>query len=232
VIHQDIQKLDLGARVEFYQLDATSLGGSLYSFHAGTNNLRASVVWQGVTYSPWPIEATGFDKNGRGQLPTPKVKVANFGGLITALTLAHEDLIAAKFIRRRTLAKYLDAVNFPGGVNASADPTAELPLDIFYIERKTAENRQVVEFDLSPLSDVEGLMLPRRQATANVCFWVYRSSECSYAGGPVAKSDDTATSDPTLDVCGKRVASCKLRFGDFAQLPYGGFPASRLALAE
>ncbi|TCS68254.1 hypothetical protein EDC61_1305, partial [Sulfuritortus calidifontis] len=25
--------------------------------------------------------------------------------------------------------------------------------------------------------------------------------------------------------CGKRLASCKLRFGPYAELPFGGFPA-------
>lgn len=230
MITQDIQKLDAGSRVELFELDTTALGGIVYYFHAGTNGLRTSVVWKGNTYSPWPIDATGFEYNGRGQLPQPRVKVANIAGLITALALAHDDLVGAKFTRRRTMMKYLDTVNFPGGVNPSADPTAELPADIFYIERKASETRQLVEFELAALSDLEGLMLPRRQVSSTVCVWKYRSAECSYAGGPVAKADDTATSNPALDVCGKRLASCKLRFGAFNQLPFGAFPGSRLAV--
>jgi len=227
-IAQDIQSLAPGALVELFDLDATAIGGTINRFHAGTNSLRTAVVWQGNTYSPWPVEATGFDINGKGQLPTPHVKVANIGGLVTALTLAHDDLIGAKVTRRRTFAKYLDAVNFSGGVNATADPTAEFPLDIYFIERKVAENRLMVEFELAAASDVEGILLPRRQVIANVCPWVYRSSECSYAGGAVAKADDTATAVLAEDVCGKRVASCKLRFGANSPLPYGGFPGARV----
>ena len=30
------------------------------------------------------------------------------------------------------------------------------------------------------------------------------------------------------DVCGKRVASCKLRFGDNGELPFGSFPGAGL----
>lgn len=109
-----------------------------------------------------------------------------------------------------------------------ADPTAEFPLDIFYVERKVSENRAIVEFELAAASDVEGVLLPRRQVIANVCSWTYRSSECSYAGGAVAQADDTPTTNINLDVCGKRVSSCKLRFGALAELPYGGFPGSRV----
>jgi phage-related protein len=31
-----------------------------------------------------------------------------------------------------------------------------------------------------------------------------------------------------MDQCGKRLDSCKLRFGEGAVLPYGGFPAAGL----
>ena len=33
------------------------------------------------------------------------------------------------------------------------------------------------------------------------------------------------TVDPTKDVCGKRIASCKARFGANAELPFGSFPS-------
>lgn len=70
------------------------------------------------------------------------------------------------------------------------------------------------------------MFLPRRQIIPNICWWAYRGADCQYTGGPVARADDTATSDPQLDDCGKRLASCKLRFGAFAPLPFGGFPGA------
>lgn len=64
---------------------------------------------------------------------------------------------------------------------------------------------------------------------ANICPWGYRSPECGYTGGPVAKADDTPTSDPALDDCSHRVSGCRLRFGsDPAGLPFGGMPAAAL----
>jgi hypothetical protein len=35
---------------------------------------------------------------------------------------------------------------------------------------------------------------------------------------------NTDTFDPLDDVCGKRLNSCKVRFGENAELPYGSFP--------
>jgi lambda family phage minor tail protein L len=220
----DIQKLDPGVLLELIEVDATALGGSIIYFHAGMNVLRAPVVWQGKTYSPWPVDASGFEWSGRGQLPTPHLKVANIAGTATALALAYDDLVGAKVTRRRTMARYLDAVNFPGGVNANADPTAGFVDDIFYVERKVSESRLIVEWELRSAIDVEGIKLPRRQVIAGMCLWVYRSAECGYAGGPVATINDAATSDPAQDRCGKRLASCKFRFGAYGPLPFGGFP--------
>jgi lambda family phage minor tail protein L len=71
-------------------------------------------------------------------------------------------------------------------------------------------------------------MLPRRQVVQNVCAWRYRSAECGYTGGAVADINDQPTTDPARDQCGKRLASCKLRFGQYAELPFGGFPAAGL----
>jgi hypothetical protein len=36
----------------------------------------------------------------------------------------------------------------------------------------------------------------------------------------------TGTVDPLRDVCGKRISSCKKRFGDYADLPFGSFPSA------
>ena len=35
----------------------------------------------------------------------------------------------------------------------------------------------------------------------------------------------TGTGDPLKDVCGKRITSCKKRFGEYAELPFGSFPS-------
>ena len=227
-IRSEIQKLAPSAVIELFVLDLSLFSqGSVY-FHAGTNSLQQRLTWQGKTYEAFPIQVEGFEFNGNGQIPRPKLKVANVTGAITAMVLIYQDLVGAKITRKRTLAKYLDAVNFPGGVNPTADLTAEFADDIYYIDRKSRETRDVIEFELAASFDLEGVNLPCRQIVQNVCPWRYRSSECGYTGASYFDANDQSVVSSTQDICGKRLSSCQARFGQNAELPFGGFPAAGL----
>ncbi len=227
-IASEIQKLAPSAVIELFVLDLALFGQGPVRFHAGTNALRQRVVWQGLAYDAFPLEVEGFEFNGNGQVPRPRLRVANVTGAITALVLTYQDLVGAKITRKRTLAKYLDAVNFEGGINPTADPTAEFADDIYYIDRKSRESRDVVEFELAASFDLEGVSLPRRQIVQNVCPWRYRGAECGYAGVNYFDASDLAVGSSSQDVCGKRLSSCQVRFGAHEELPFGGFPAAGL----
>lgn len=224
----DIQRPDPGALVELFVLDPTSLGGTLVRWHAGVNALGADVVWQGNTYPRMPIEAEGFELTAKGPLPRPKLRAANVTGLLGALAKQYQDLVGAKVTRRRTFVKYLDAVNFAGGINPTADPNIAFADDVYYVFRKSGENKVFLEFELAAAWDAHGKNLPGRQVIANTCMWKYRGAECGYTGGPVADANDTATTNSTLDQCGKRIKSCQRRFGALAELPFGAFPGAGL----
>ena len=227
-ITTEIQRLAPSAVIELFVLDLSLFNEGVVRFHAGTNELRRQVVWQGNSYEPFPIQAEGFEFNGNGQVPRPKLKVANVTGSITALILSYQDLVGAKIIRKRTLVKYLDGVNFASGSNQSADPSAEFADDVYYIDRKSRETRDVVEFELAASFDLEGVALPRRQIVQNVCPWGYRSAECGYTGTAYFNANDVSVSLKSQDACGKRLSSCQRRFGSNAELPFGGFPAAGL----
>lgn len=225
----DIQSLEPGGRVKLYELDATAIGGELYRFHGYAQS--APIWWQGNEYSPWPITAEGFAMTGSGAGASPTLTVGNVGGFITALCLYLDDLAGAVLTRRQTLAHYLDAANFEGG-NPEADPLEELPPEVWFIECRSGETKEAVTFELSSPTDYNGVQLPARQIVANVCSWLvrggYRGPYCGYNGPPVADEDDIITTDAALDRCGGRVGSCKLRFGEHGELPYGSFPAAGL----
>lgn len=227
-ITTEIQKLEPSAIIELFEMDATDFGGDLLRFHAGTNGLSSNVVWQGNTYTAYPIKATGFDFTGNGQLPRPKLTVSNVTGAITLLVLTYDDLLGAKITRKRTMVKYLDAVNFPDSTNPDADDTAEFPDDVFFIDRKSTETRDVVEFELAAAFDVAGILLPHRQIIQNVCVWRYKGTECGYSGTDYFNANDESVGSSGLDVCGKRLTSCKLRFGQNNPLPFGSFPSAGL----
>jgi len=229
-IASDIQLLDAGKEVKLYEIDTTALvGGSINRFHPGTDEFNTDITWDGNVYQAWPVKATGFEKTGEGTIARPRIQVANVLGTFYNLNTQFQDLVGSPVTRISTFVKYLDAANFTAG-NPSADPTQKLPDEIFVVHRKLSENKKMVEYELAPPWDVEGITLPRRKVVANICPWVYRSAECSYAGGAVAKRDDTPTAIMNEDDCGKRVASCKLRFGNENELPFGGFPGANLVV--
>ena len=213
----ELQKIAPSAVIELFQLELNAAQHGVnetYYFHAGVNGNNADdIVWDGQAYLAFPIEATEFEYTGTGSLPRPKLRISNINGTITGIILTLPNgLEGAKVTRIRTLARYLDAANFPGGVNPSADNTAEFPREIYYIDRKASENRDLIEFELAAAFDLVGVRAPKRQCVSNVCQWTYRGTECGYAGNAYFNFNDVPVAAIGQDVCGKRLRSCELRF--------------------
>ena len=180
----DLQPINPSAIIELYtlQLDNTLHGAStIYRFHSGSNmNANGKIVWAGNAYFRFPIQISGFAFQN-GQIPRPKLVISNGGNIgssgsnlsISAIlltvneTTAGNDLTGATVTRIRTLAKYLDAANFSGGSNpyGTPDPTAEFPKEIYSIDRKSTETREIVEFELASVLDLVGITCPKRQCT-------------------------------------------------------------------
>ena len=149
-IVSNLQNTNPSAIIELFtlQLDNSLHGATtIYRFHAGSSlKDNGEIVWAGNSYQRFPIKAEGFAFR-QGQLPRPTLTVSNALGTITAIllsvntTTAGNDLTGATVTRIRTLARFLDAVNFPSNVNpyGTPDPTAEFPQEIYKIDRKSAE---------------------------------------------------------------------------------------------
>lgn len=227
IIKEEIQSLSPSAIVELFVLDATNLdGGEISYFHAGTNKLCAPVWWQGNEYTPMPVEGEGFDLTAKGDLPKPKIRIANVNGLFSAAVRESDDLINCRVIRKRTFAKYLDAKNFPSGTNPDADPNQHLPDQVWFIDRKVTENKYMIEWELASAFDVQGVQLPFRQVIQNSCSWKYRGPECGYTQPYYFTKDDVWTTDPNEDFCAKRLSSCQCRHQNGITVPFGGFPGA------
>ena len=175
-IVSNLQNTNPSAIIELFtlQLDNSLHGATtIYRFHAGSSlKDNGEIVWAGNSYQRFPIQAEGFAFQ-KGMLPRPTLTVSNALGTITAIllnvntTTAGNDLTGATVTRIRTLARFLDAVNFPGDINpyGTPDPTAEFPQEIYKIDRKSAENREVVQFELAAPTDLAGVRIPGRQCT-------------------------------------------------------------------
>ena len=175
-IVSNLQSTNPSAIIELFtlQLDNSLHGATtIYRFHAGSSlKDNGEIVWAGNSYQRFPIKAEGFAFR-QGQLPRPTLTVSNALGTITAIlaavnaTTAGNDLTGATVTRIRTLARFIDAVNFPSNVNpyGTPDSTAEFPQEIYKIDRKSAENREAVQFELASVFDLAGIRAPNRQCT-------------------------------------------------------------------
>ena len=247
MINRDYQKLEPGDTVRLFSVDGTAFGvGEVMRFHSHSiphseaeilaaggdeSKLAAkSIWWQGQEYKAWPCEIEGIEKSTGGESAQPVFRVANLDGSVTALCLAYDDMLQAKVTIHDTLAQYLDARNFPGG-NPTADATQE-KLQVWYIDAKTSETSEVVEFALSSPMDLQGLMIPTRQLHS-LCTWCirnkYRTGDgCDYAGTRYFDKNNNPVDDPSRDECNGTLTACKLRFGEGNELPFGGFPGTSL----
>lgn len=220
----DLQSVAPGAIIELFELELNVEQHGIaetYRFHAGSSlNANSEVVWNGNPYMRYPLEADGFEYTGNGQLPRPKLRVSNVLGVITGLILTLPNGIeGAQVTRIRTLARYLDDANWPSGnpYLPGGDQTAEFPREVFYIDRKSVENRDVIEFELAAAFDLAVARAPKRQCLANICSWQYRSAECGYSGTSYYDKNDTPVASAGLDQCGKRLSSCEVRFEPFTR---------------
>ena len=244
-----LQSVAPGAIIELFQLELNTAQHGVdqtYYFHSGVNESLTDITWAGQAYQAIPIEADGFEWNGQGSLPRPTLRASNALGTLTALILTLPDgLEGAKVTRIRTLGRYLDDINLIGSDllledgftllledggefkqesgSAEPDPYAEFPREIYYVDRKSAETRDIIEFELASVFDLAGVRAPKRQCVTR-CQWVYRSAECSYTGLNYFDVNNNPVGNASEDVCGKQIDSCKARFGDNNRLPHGGFP--------
>ena len=176
-VFSNLQSINPSAIIELFTLQlSTALHGAntIYRFHAGSNlDANGQIVWDGNAYLRFPIQATGFAFQ-KGQLPRPMITISNATGLISSIlltvneTTTGNDLTGATVTRIRTLVKFIDAANFADGINATADPTAEFPREVYSIDRKSGENREVVEFELAAPTDLAGVRIPKRQCTRSI----------------------------------------------------------------
>jgi len=225
--YEELAQIAPSAVIELFELtlDNTLHGSTdVFRWHNGANaNVTGNIVWNGSSYIRLPVQAEGFEYSNTGTLPRPTLTVSNLDGTMTTLlllvngTTPGNDLGGAEVKRIRTLKKYLDG-------ETAADPHAKFPDEIWFIDRKASETRDAVSFELASKFDLAGVKLPKRQLIANICQWQYRSSECGYTGTNYFDVNDVSVTSASNDKCGKRLSSCKKRFGDTAELPFGSFP--------
>ncbi|MCE9887047.1 phage minor tail protein L [Obesumbacterium proteus] len=246
-LNSDYQKLEPGNTVRLFEVDGSAFGlDEVLRFHAYNLSLTPeeitaaggddaklaakSIWWQGKEYGAWPCQIEGLEMATSGSTAQPTLTLANLNGSITALCLRFEDMAQAKVTIHDTLAHYLDANNFPEG-NPTADPEQEKK-QVYYIDRKSLENDETVEFELASPADLRGLQIPTRQIHS-LCTWCsrgwYRTGKgCDYAGARYFDENGQPVDDPSQDKCGGLLSDCQKRHGENYPVPFGGFSGAAL----
>ena len=168
----EYQKPDPSAVIELFELElvegthyATGNPDNItttYRWHSGMPAAGAgSIVFNSQTYTPMPIEAEGFDyKSGENDSQSrPVLRISNLLSTVSTILIEvnkitnGNDLLNAKVTRIRTAAMFLDG-------ETTANTSATSRNEIYFIERKSTENRQIVEFELSQFSDLPNFKIP------------------------------------------------------------------------
>lgn len=239
------QQFDVGDLVELYDLDTRPLGSSTILYFSPSTYGTTQIEWMSHVYTPIDVESEGFEWSSTGSLPTPKLRISGSalvspGVIATINTLlgSYDNLRGARITRWKTLKKYLD------NEATTSDTTQYIHADVYVINQKTQHNRYLIEFELKAMLDFEGQKIPRRQVLKDFCTHTYREWDssmskwtfpmptwsntlkgtlCPYGGDAMFTVGGESTDEETLDVCGKRLSDCRLRFSQ-DPLPTTAFP--------
>lgn len=229
---KELPKLEQDVLLELWEIDLTNISsnkysyvkGDIYRFHNGVSQTGENIIWQGNEYQAYAIKADGFELSGQGPSNRPTLTISNLYGIVTGIVAEFGQGIGGRVTRRLVYSQFLDSVNFKDG-NPKANPTEEA-VSFFIIEQLKQLNDEIATFELALPAETDNAKIPFLMITSDVCVWQYRSPECGYTGGPVADEYDKPTSDPRKDKCSHCLRGCKLRWGEDAVLPFGGFPST------
>ena len=192
-------EIDVGVMMDEAGLKDVNLYDYVFRFHNSVKLVNTSIYWRNKEYYALPIQAEGFEYTSKGSPQTPKLTIAVNEDVSdgdprkVALSLLKtrlrqlNDLAGVKVTRRRVFAKYIDGNNFlttaPSEIAEAGfapDPNMQFDPDIYYVDRKSLENKSVIEFELASIIDVEGIKIPGRITNSKRCPAQYRGCYCLY----------------------------------------------------
>ena len=189
----ELNKINPSSVIELYELELTvglhiPAGNpnnldTVFRFHAGANlNNFGQIIFNGNSYQRVAVKVEGFEDTSTGTIPRPTLTFSNLGGIdkdSTVMTMTDflnvvnsvtpgNDLLNAKVTRLLPLASALDNANFVGDNPFGTPSTDRLQDKVYYIDRKAVENRQIVQFELDSVLDMQNKKIPARIVTRDL----------------------------------------------------------------
>lgn len=155
-----------------------------------------NITYAGHTYNKFDISHSDLGENIEGEIDVFRITIGNISREIQYY-IENTDGMRGKQVKiKQVFANLLDDAN-------------SYIEDIYYIDA-VAANEKIIEFTLTSKLDVFGIVLPSRRLTRGHCAWVFKSTECGYAGAGT-------TCDLSLARC--RVLENTERYGAFPGIP-------------
>lgn len=190
LIATDSAGYDLDAIVEFYEIEVSPT--TTLRYHGGVTNVLAAVEWYnykspyaGVSYVAMPIKMEGEERQAMGTPRRPALTVGTvattFGADLQSAGLSgYDGLVGKKITKRTTLGKYIH----DGGSDTGAGTApVEFPKSTYLIENIVSLGAESIVFELANPFDTQGITIPHRKATGNLCAWLYQGARTSSVGG-------------------------------------------------
>jgi lambda family phage minor tail protein L len=212
----ELYEIDVTELLQDFNLDINfTITPSILRFHNMQVFRGRSITFGANTPTPnvyysYPIMTEGFEVSSAGDIPRPLLTFAAISSMDEAdseyptapfnnlkLAVLHlNNLINAKVTRIRTFLKFLHYTNdFPridssGLWNSATTRPPELTREVYYVQRKSMEDKDTLQFELSSVLDVENFKLPGRICLAERCPFAYRGEGCCYEYKAAAGTDD------------------------------------------
>tara|TARA_Y100001938_G_scaffold151215_1_gene247663 strand:+ start:3170 stop:4078 length:909 start_codon:yes stop_codon:yes gene_type:complete len=222
-INKELFSQNSSEEIVLFEISNIANTSDIIRFHGGSNAIKDSLVFDSLEYFFIPNSIEGLEDRNDGSLARPTLDLINIDGFFSKYIIDKDDLIGADVKIIRTFLRFLDAVNFLNyssdtefwnqmGVNP--DPNSKLKDQIFIINQKITENKNLIKYELSSPLDLENVSIPKRQIINNYCAWKYRGKGCFYSGDPKADSNN-AVFTGTLNNRGEWVEGISYSKNDF-----------------
>lgn len=238
-----LQKLYPGEIMTLIEVDGTRFGAQVYRIHnenvqytpeeilqaTKTGTLPPKeILFQGKRYGARPFGISGISFTSNGKAGKPTLTLSNIDSQVSAMIRAYNGMMQAKVTIWVTSRELL-------GTAGAVKDGAYRKL-VYYIERPSHCNKEIVQFELTSPYDMDGIMIPPRISQA-VCYWAsrgwYRSGKgCGYNGSKMFDKDNKPVTDPSRDACAGTPNACKIRFGEDAELDFGGCAVASLLRSQ
>lgn len=155
-----------------------------------------NVVYDGTTYTKFPIKLDFIGENLKGEIEQIVVTAANPNRIFETYLEDYDGLKGSQINIKYVWANQLD----------DADAYIQ---DTFYVEQANA-TEEAVSLTLTTKFDLNRIQLPRRRFHRNYCQWKFKSTQCGYSGAETE--------------CNKTFQRCKAlnnesRYGGFPAIP-------------